>query len=318
MTEGQFSELLQEVNKAIPTNNGGSYKFRFLNMQELSDLDKQVLVEKHLISPGLAAAKRACGVIISGDEKISIMVNEEDHMRIQCLFPGMDIKLAKELCCNIDNMLEEKFEFAFSPQLGYLTCCPTNLGTAVRASVMLHLPALSMSNHVQKILEICGKLGIAVRGLYGEYSDASGNLFQISNQTSLGQTEDEIIASVRNVAVQIIDSERTLRHELHSRSPIEFEDSIYRAYGLLLYSRTITTDESMKLISRVRMGADMGIIKDVDAKTLDRLTYQVQPASLQKRIGKLLTPAERDSGRASVIREIIEEQGKLNTQEKQD
>ena len=310
MTDEQFSEVLQCVRDASQSEQGSSFGFKFNSISDMDALDKQALVERHLVSPDLISKNKPCGVVISSDEKISIMINEEDHVRIQCLFPGMNVNMAKELCNVADDMLEKKLDFAFSPQYGYLTCCPTNLGTGIRVSVMLHLPALSMSNNMQKILEICSRLGIAVRGIYGENSESTGNLFQVSNQTTLGQTEDEILANVKNVVNQIVDSERSLRSELYSQNPIELEDSVFRSFGILTNARTITTAESLKLISAVRMGADMGIIKEVDVEKLNQLMYWVQPALLQKKAGRLLNQSERDTGRAEMIRESL-----INTRE---
>jgi protein arginine kinase len=252
---------------------------------------------------------KARGAVISRDEKISLLINEEDHVRIQCIFPGMQLERARQLCGKIDNLLEQKLDFAFSKDFGYLTCCPTNVGTGMRASAMLHLPALSMTGYIRKILEACTKLGIAVRGIYGEHSEASGDMFQISNQVTLGQNEDETISNIKNVASQIIDQERALRKSLYEQNPSRFEDRVCRSYGVLKNARILTSEESCKLISDVRLGMYVGIIKDIGITTLDKLMILVQPASLQKHSGRLLDADDRDVKRAELVRKILAQGG---------
>lgn len=274
----------------------------FLDIGSLGEIDKQMLVEKHLISPDLAASTRRCAAIISKNEKTSIMINEEDHLRIQTLFHGMQIDNAWKLCDKIDDVLDRDIEYACSEAYGYLTCCPTNLGTGIRISVMLHLPALVITGHIRNILEVCGKLNIAVRGIYGEHSEAIGNMFQMSNQITLGQTEEEIISSIKNIAMQVVEQENMLRNQLHKQNPIKFEDKIYRSFGILANARSISAEESLKLISDVRLGIDMGIINDISINTLNEIMLSIQPACLQKLLGKLLEPDDRDVKRAELIR----------------
>ncbi len=276
-----------------------------MKIGRLDPIDRQILVEKHLISPELGEGKRESAVIISRDEKISIMINEEDHLRIQCIFPGMRLDEAWRLCSKLDVLFEDKMDFAFDKNLGYLTCCPTNVGTGIRASVMLHLPALGMTGYMRNILEACGKIGIAVRGIYGENSEASGSMFQISNQVTLGQTEEEIIGSVKNVASQIIEQEKLLRKELYNQNPNRFEDRIYRSFGLLSNARIISAEESLKLLSDVRLGVDMGIIVGINMTTLNEIMLVAQPAYIQRLAGKTLSPDERDIRRAELIRSSL-------------
>jgi len=233
------------------------------------------------------------------------MINEEDHLRIQCLFPGLQLDKAWELCDKIDSLLEENIDYAFSEKYGYLTCCPTNLGTGIRASAMLHLPALTMTGYIRGMLDACGKLGIAVRGIYGENSEALGNLFQISNQITLGLSEEEIINNVTNIGNQIINQERTLRAELYRQNPYRFEDKVYRSLGILSNARIISSEESFKLISDVRLGVDMGIIKNIDVAKLNEILLYIQPANLQKIFDRTLSPDERDIKRADLIREKL-------------
>ncbi|OGO81548.1 MAG: protein arginine kinase, partial [Clostridiales bacterium GWC2_40_7] len=276
-----------------------------MKIGKLDPIDRQILVEKHLISPELGESKRESAVIISRDEIISIMINEEDHLRIQCIFPGMLLDDAWKLCSKLDVLFEEKIDFAFDKKLGYLTCCPTNVGTGIRASVMLHLPALGMTGYIKGILEACGKIGIAVRGIYGENSEASGNMFQISNQVTLGQTEEEIISSVKNVATQIIEQEKMLRKELYNQNPYRFEDRIYRSLGLLSNARIMTAEESLKLLSDVRLGVDMGTIEGISMEILNEIMLVTQPAYIQRLAGRTLSPDERDIRRAELIRNSL-------------
>ncbi len=308
LNKEQGGKVLEEVKDAVFNSNSTLARdMTFIDIKALNSIEKQSLVEKHLISPELAENSRESGLLISRDEKISIMINEEDHLRIQCMFSGMLIGDAWKLCNNIDLLLENKIDFAFSRQYGYLTCCPTNIGTGIRASVMLHLPGLVMTGYIKGILEACGKLGVAVRGIYGENSYASGNMFQISNQVTLGQKEDEIVTGVTNIAFQIIEQERMLRAELHRQNPYRFEDKIFRSFAVFSGARIISYEESLKLISDVRLGVDMGIIKDINIETLNEIMLLIQPASLQKTAGSVLGPDERDIKRAEIIRNKLKE-----------
>ncbi len=299
-------EVVDNIKKIVlESEECKSYGFKFYDMHKLSSLDKNILVEKHLISPDFAIKQNVSGALISSSEQISLMINEEDHLRIQCLFPGMQLENASSLCNRMDDLLESELDYAYSVGYGYLTCCPTNIGTGIRASVMLHLPALVMTGYVRKVLEACGKIGIAVRGIYGENSEAAGNLFQISNQVTLGQDENEIISGLKNVVSQITERERTLRRELYMKEPYRFEDNIYRALGILKNARIISADESLKLFSRVRMGVDMGILKNVDSQVLNELILLVQPACLQKQVDEELKQGDRDRVRADMIRKKL-------------
>ncbi|MCX7842222.1 MAG: protein arginine kinase [Clostridia bacterium] len=307
MTAEQESMVLSEARDAVLNGNSAIAKdFVFVNLQSLDNLDRQVLVEKHLVSPQHAEIKKYSGVLVSRDERISIMINEEDHLRIQCLFPGMQIDKAWELCDKIDTLLEERIDMAFDSSYGYLTSCPTNLGTGIRASTMLHLPALVMTGYIRNILEACSKLGVAVRGLYGENTEAAGNMFQVSNQFTLGKSEADIIAGITNITQQIIEQERVLRAELYKQNPYRFEDKVCRSMGILMQSRIMSTEEAMKLLSDARLGVDMGIIKNVNGETLNEIMLLSQPASLQKYAGKLLGPDERDIRRAELIRNKLQ------------
>ncbi|NLK88455.1 MAG: protein arginine kinase [Clostridiaceae bacterium] len=308
MSRLQGAEILEKVREALLDDAGLSgYEFSYLEMQSLKPLDRQLLVEKHLISPEFAEGNAGRAAIISKDGRISVMVNEEDHLRLQCIYSGMQLEEAWKLCGSLGSNLDKKLGFAFDKSYGYLTCCPTNIGTGIRASVMLHLPALSMTGYIKGVLETCGKIGVAVRGLYGENSEAEGNMFQISNQVTLGQTEEEIIAGISNITQQISEQEKMLRIELYRQNPVRFEDKIYRSLGLLRSARLITSEESLKLISDVRLGMIMGLLQGMELEDLNELTLMIRPAYLQKTYGEQLKPDERDQKRAELIRKKLNE-----------
>lgn len=305
MNREQALEVIQATKQAILGNERVKHDYLYLGMDDITDIDKQALMEKHLISSELAASNKISGLIVSRDEKVSIMINEEDHLRIQCLYSGMQMDAAWELCDQIDSILAESIDVAFDMDYGYLTCCPTNLGTGIRASVLLHLPALSMTGYITNILSACAKIGISIRGFYGEHSQAEGNMYQISNQITLGNNESDIISNVINISMQIIDRERNLRNELYKQNMYRFEDKVFRSLGILSNSRIITSEECLKLLSDVKLGVDMGIIKDIDRKVLNEILLFIQPANLQKLSGKPLSPDERDIKRAEIVRKRL-------------
>ncbi len=280
-------------------------KFSFIPLSELDDLSKRVLVEKHLISPNLADESRNGALILSENEAISIMVNEEDHLRIQCLFPGFQIREALELADQIDDIFEENLDYAFDEKRGYLTSCPTNVGTGIRASVMLHLPALVLSQQINRILSAVNQVGLTVRGLYGEGSEAIGNLFQVSNQITLGQSEEEIVDNLYSVARQIIEHERTARRRLLEESRARITDRVLRSYGILRHAYIIDSKEAAQRLSDVRLGIDLNIIKNVSTKVLNELLVMTQPAFLQRYARQKLSPEQRDLYRAEMIRQRL-------------
>jgi len=303
LNDRDAEEIISKVKNAFTNYQDGEIgDVLFIDLGNIGKIDKQMLVEKHLISPDLAASTRRCAVVVSKTENLSVMINEEDHLRIQSLFNGMRIEDAWKLCNKADDILDRDMEYAFSETYGYLTCCPTNLGTGIRVSFMLHLPALVMTGYIRNILDACHKLNIMVRGIYGEHSEAIGNMFQMSNQITLGQTEEEIIESIKNIANQVVDQENILRTELYRQNPIKFEDRVYRSLGILTHARSISADESLKLISDIRLGIDMGIVKNIDINTLNDLMLLIQPGCLQKVMGGALNPAELDVRRADLIR----------------
>lgn len=275
----------------------------FVPLGDVSPLDRRLLVERHLISPQLAASGKDSSVILRDDEAVSIMVNEEDHIRIQVLFPGLQLKDAWEMCNRLDDLYSEQLDFAFSPDLGYLTACPTNLGTGLRASVMLHLPGVTITNQIRRILSAMGSFGLVVRGLYGEGTEVVGNIYQISNQVTLGPSEEEIISHLENITRQIIAQEREVREALLKQG--EIEDRLYRSYGVLAHARSINSHEAMQLLSDVRLGIDMGLFKGLKPTILQELLVLIRPAHLQKMVGREMDAGERDRQRAALIRERI-------------
>lgn len=304
----QRGEIVNKVSSAIA--NCSDEKLRellFIDMNSMKPVDKQVLVEKHLISPEFAEGDKARAAVISKDEHICIMVNEEDHLRLQCIFQGIQFDAAWKLCNKLDDILGDTLDFAFDKTSGYLTCCPTNAGTGLRASVMMHLPALSMTGYIKGILETCAKIGVVVRGIYGENSEASGYMYQVSNQVTLGQSEEEIIAGIGNITAQIAEKERMLRSELYKQSPSRFEDRVFRAFGLLANARIMSTEECLKLLSDVRLGVIMGLVTGIELKELNKLMMMIQPAYLQKLADAQLTPDERDMKRAELVRRMMKE-----------
>lgn len=280
-------------------------QLELLRMSQLKALEKRVLVEKHLISPNLAEESSAGAVILSENESVSIMLNEEDHIRIQCLFPGFQLENAWEQANRLDDWFEVKLDFAFDEKRGYLTSCPTNVGTGLRASVMMHLPALVMTQQMNRMLPAINQLGLVVRGIYGEGSDALGNIFQISNQITLGRSETEIIEDLANVTKQLVEQERQARKSILQSSRLRVEDRIYRSFGILSHARTIESKEATQRLSDVRLGIDLGLITGTSAKILNELIVLTQPGFLQQYAGEMLTAEQRDERRAKLIRERL-------------
>ena len=279
--------------------------FELLLMRDLQPIQKQVLVEKHLISPHLANDSSFGAVLLSEDESISIMINEEDHIRIQCLSSGLQLNEVLQAANHIDDWMEETNDFAFDEKRGYLTSCPTNVGTGMRASVMMHLPALVLTQQFNHIIPAINQLGLVVRGIYGEGSEALGNLFQISNQMTLGKSETDIVQDLQGVVLQLIERERSARRTLMENSKIQLENKVFRSLGVLEHSRIIDSKEATKCLSDVRLGIDLQLIRGVSRTILNELMILTQPAFLQQYAGERLTPEERDVRRATLIRERL-------------
>lgn len=294
-------KVSEEIKDAILGSNSTlSGDFEWIKMSELSQDARQELLETHLISPQLANSTHG-SLFKSTDETMSIMLLEEDHIRLQIIKSGFCLKEAWELADKVDNVLEEKLNYAFSEEFGYLTACPTNTGTGMRASVMMHLPALTLTNNINRIISSASALGLTVRGLYGEGSKAYGNLYQVSNQVTLGISEDEIIASLENIVGQIE------KHELDARESLKTNDGIgdrlWRSYGVLKYARSISSKEAKTLISDVILGRNLGII-DIEEKISGiQLMVETEPALIMKNTN--MSPEERDKKRAQMLRESI-------------
>ncbi|HYC71401.1 MAG TPA: protein arginine kinase [Opitutaceae bacterium] len=273
-----------------------------LGLDELNELERQILVERHLISRELSHGKAGAGVVVSKDQSLVVMINEEDHLRIQSLRAGFCFKKVWNAINQLDSALEEHLDFAFSPQLGYLTACPTNLGTAIRASTMMHLPALVISGQMEKVVRAVAQLGMAVRGLFGEGSDASGSIFQISNQTTLGETEDEIIKHLTGVLNTIIEQELNARAKLVEAEPAKLFDKIGRAYGILQNGYLLNSGEAMNLLSLIRLGIDLDVFPDTQRAIVDRLFIECQPGHIQHAAKVGIEPGQRDVMRGALLR----------------
>jgi protein arginine kinase len=274
-------------------------------LQDLSAVEKQVLVERHLISREHAAKGAGSAVLMNRRQTLSIMVNEEDHLRMQSIRSGLQLRQAFKLVDKVDSALEAKLDFAYDARLGYLTACPTNVGTGMRASAMLHLPGLVLSELINQVIQAVNKIGLAVRGLYGEGTEAMGNLFQISNQTTLGEKEDEIISRLSKVIETIIEKEHDARQVLMQKKPDTLWDQIGRAYGLLTYAHSITSKEALNLLSVMKVAIDLGAFPEDKRLPIDELFIQTQPAHLQKSTQQKLNAEERDHLRAQIIRERL-------------
>lgn len=279
-------------------------------MDETEDLDKEILFERHLISQELAVKNDGCGVFVSPDECLSIMVNEEDHIRIQSLQPGLNLMAAWRAADKIDDELEAELTYAFSPKLGYLTSCPSNVGTGMRASVMLHLPGLVLMEEMEPVINGISKIGLAVRGMWGEGTEAAGNMFQISNQITLGRREDEIIAHLEQIVLELVEHEQNARDRLMEEKSLVMEDHVARAFGVLSNARLISSIEALNLLSTLRLGLDLGMVDQISRRDLDTLFISIQPAHLQKLEDKDLDPEERDIVRAEMLREYMENAAK--------
>ncbi len=303
MTAAQVQELISRVDGAINAN----HDFLLLRMAGLPQRERRLLVERHLISPDLAKCAEGAA-LINKDETVSILVGEEDHLRIQCMLPGMQLEQADALCMSLDDMLGKKLPYAFDSELGYLTACPTNIGSGMRASVMLHLPALSLTGQTEALLSTITKLGYTVRGIYGEGSGAPGHIYQISNQMTLGILEEDILSNLGATIQRVMDRERSVRESLYRTNRLEIEDLVYRSSGILRYARKLDTHEAMEHISNLKLGAGLGLLPVSAQAYLNRLLTDVQSASLEQRLGEELTQAQRDEARAKIVREALKNQ----------
>jgi protein arginine kinase len=299
--QAQRAEILEACRVAVASTPPMKRSASAI-VSELSDLEKQMLVERHLISRELSGSSEGAGVVINKDQTVSVMINEEDHLRIQVLRAGFQLKKAWSIINTLYSELEGRLDYAFSPRLGYLTACPTNLGTGMRASAMMHLPALVISGQMEKVVRAVNQLGMVVRGLFGEGSDASGSIFQISNQTTLGESEEAIIKRLGSVLESIVEHELNARAKLLEGDSIKLFDKIGRAYGILQNSHQLTSTEAMNLLSLLRLGIDLGVFPEESRAIIDRLFIESQPGHVQNSAKHDLASNERDILRASRLR----------------
>ncbi|MDP2923437.1 MAG: protein arginine kinase [Candidatus Omnitrophota bacterium] len=300
-------EIILKKMQEIYSKVKGLKKAIFVSMEDLNNLERQFLLERHLISQEHMVSLKGKGLIVLADEKIALMINEEDHLRIQVMTSGFDLKLCWEVINDIDNELSKSIEFAFSSSMGYLTACPTNVGTALRASCMLHLPALVLTKRIAKVLELLAKISFTTRGLFGEGTQALGDFFQISNQASLGHSEAELIDNLSGVVNQVKEQEMDARDTLFRKHKNNLEDNIWRSLGILNNCRLISSKEALSHLSMLSLGLDLGIINSIKRELINSLFIAIQPAHLQKIEGKELKEGERDYTRAQILREKLSE-----------
>ena len=293
--ENEIKEKLFEVG----------YGLKLLKIKDMDDITKMSLLEKNIISPECALNKNnVSSILINDEENICVMVNEEDHLRIQVFSSGFDLDSAFNLAKEVDMKFDKIFDIAKSKKYGYLTSCPTNVGTGMRASVMVHLPGLTKTGNIKKVLESISNFGLNIRGVYGENSKSSGDMYQISNKQTLGVTEDDILKNIKVICEKIIQQERAARKLLTNNS-IELEDRVYRSFGILSNCKIISTEEIRKLLSDVKLGTDLGIIKELNDSKVQKLYLYTKPANLQLKVGQNLDAFDRDIKRAEIIKEII-------------
>lgn len=304
-TKESRNKLEETVKEIVPSLG---YNLKFVKLQDMDEITKMSLLEKHLVSPNFVMNKENTGaMLINDDENISVMINEEDHLRIQVMTSGLDIENLMNFSIELDEKIGELLPYAYNEKYGFLTSCPTNVGTGLRASVMVHLPGLEKTGNINKILEVINNFGMNIRGIYGEGSKVAANMYQISNKQTLGISEAEIVKNLKLITEKIIEQERLARKIL-ARDSIELEDKVYRAYGILTNARKISSEEARDLLSEVKLGTDLGIIQELTDLKVKKLELYTKPANLQKYLSKQIDSYERDIKRAEVIKQIIEEE----------
>ncbi|MAI19984.1 MAG: protein arginine kinase [Kiritimatiellaceae bacterium] len=291
----QTYELFSEMDDA----------FMCWKMESLPDTDRELLFERHLISQELANKEAENGVFVSPDEMMAIMINEEDHIRIQTLKPGLQLKQAWEAASRIDDQLEQQLLYAYHARLGFLTSCPSNVGTGLRASVMLHLPGLVLLEEMDPVVNGISKIGLAVRGMWGEGSEAVGNMFQVSNQITLGKGEEQIVNHLEQIVLELVEHEQNARQRLLHENPIMVKDHIARSFGLLAHAKLMASGEALNLLSTLRLGLDLGMVSGFSRQEMDQLYISTQPAHLQKIQQSELAPNDRDFVRAEMLRNFM-------------
>lgn len=300
--EQQQNKVLELCKNAVTESSTLKDSVKYIDLSVMDDYEKQAIAERHLISPQMMDNNIKRGILLSDDNKLSILLNEEDHIRIQAMEAGFDLDSCFKQANLVDDLIEESVEYAFDEHIGYLTCCPTNAGTGMRASVMVHLPALSMSGNINSIIDSLAQLGVIVRGIFGEGSKAAGNIYQISNQYTMGETEEDIIDKFKQIVAEVIGKEREMRTRLYNANKYKLEDRFMRSYGILKNAVILSSSEAMKRLSDIRFGIDLGIIKDVTQENVNAVTYEMLPANIVQKYN-LTDPDERDLKRAEIVRE---------------
>ncbi len=298
-------ELVKMVEDAFYTSSVMEKDYHTEKMWELGRTELLVAFEKHLVSPKLINNSEKAAYIIDKDENVSLMINEEDHIRLQVLGSHLDLDKLYDEATKIDDLLSETLHFAFDYNLGYITACPTNLGTAMRASVMVHLPGFTFSDKIGYVSQALAQMGMTIRGIYGEGSQAEGNIYQISNEVTLGMKEEDILYNLKDTIVKLLDEEQDQQKKLMSEYSLDMEDKIYRSLGMLSNARLMTSNEALHHLSLLRLGVETQIIKDVDLNIIDNLIINTQPGMMRQAYGKDLSDRERDIKRAKIIRGIF-------------
>lgn len=303
MTKQDREKMLEKIKFVTPSIG---YGLKFMYLKDMDDITKMALVEKHIISPEMVLAKEEEAILINDEENICVMLNEEDHMRIQVFSSGLELKDTLNLAIELDEKLNELLGFSYKEEYGFLTACPTNVGTGLRASVMVHLPALKITGNLSKVLHIVNNFGMTIRGLYGEDSQSKGDIYQISNIQTLGISEEEIVTNLENITRKVMEQERLARKYL-AKNGMDLEDKVYRSYGILTNARKLDSDECSNLLSSVKLGTDLGVITELNDMKVKKMMLYTKPANLQKYLGKVLDANQRDIKRAEVIKQIVNE-----------
>ena len=295
-----LEQILKKIKEIVPSIG---YGLKYIELRNIDNITKLTLIENHLISPEFATNKKGA-ILINDEENICIMINEEDHIRIQVFSSGQELEELLNLAIEIDEKIDGLVTYATNEKYGYLTSCPTNVGTGLRASVMVHLPALTLTGNIEKVLNVVNNFGMNIRGVYGEGTQSKGNIYQISNNQSLGLIEKEIIKNIKTITEKVIEQERLARKYLTKRQ-IDLEDRVYRAYGILANAMKLSSEECRKLLSDVKLGTDLGIIKELDDMKVSKLETYTKPGNLQKYLAKELDAYDRDIERYKVVKQIL-------------
>lgn len=295
-----LEQILKKIKEIVPSIG---YGLKYIELRNIDNITKLTLIENHLISPEFATNKNGA-ILINDEENICIMINEEDHIRIQVFSSGQELEELLNLAIEIDEKIDGLVTYATNEKYGYLTSCPTNVGTGLRASVMVHLPALTLTGNIEKVLNVVNNFGMNIRGVYGEGTQGKGNIYQISNNQSLGLIEKEIIKNIKTITEKVIEQERLARKYLTKRQ-IDLEDRVYRAYGILANAMKLSSEECRKLLSDVKLGTDLGIIKELDDMKVSKLETYTKPGNLQKYLAKELDAYDRDIERSKVVKQIL-------------